>query len=101
MTFKVTGKELGIQDCDFKASGDTAGDVARQVVNHLRDEHDLDMPDADTILEGNATDAPLDEADPGVALVVERMSSALNILPPEETEMTQPFVVPKFSTSTQ
>ena len=44
MTFKVTGKELGIQDCDFKASGDTAGDVACQVVNHLRDDMILDMP---------------------------------------------------------
>jgi len=98
MKFKITSKELGIQDCDFVATGDTAGDVVEQVVNHLRDEHDIDMPDAEVILQGEVVENPLSESDPAVELVVERLTSALNIVTPQETEKEQPHI-PRVSTA--
>ena len=100
MTFKITGEELGIHDCDFHASGETAGDVVRQVVDHLRDEHNVGMPDAEVILEGRTTEQPLAEADPGVVLVAERLISALNIVPSETNEIAPP-PIPYMTNSTQ
>jgi predicted small metal-binding protein len=84
--------ELGIKDCDFVAGGETAGDVVRDVVEHLRAEHDLDMPDADTILAGELKEDPLELVDPSVRLVVERLTEALNIVPVEEPEIPKPSI---------
>jgi predicted small metal-binding protein len=90
MMKKIECSELGIQDCDFTASGETAGDVVEQVVQHLRDEHDIDMPDADVILEGKVKEDPLASVEPDVALVIQRLTEALNIMPPEEPDMPEP-----------
>ena len=101
MKMSITGKELGINDCDFEASGDTAGDVVSQVVDHLREVHDLDMPDVETILEGQSSDEFLSDADPGIALVVERLTSKLNIVRQDEDDV-RPMPIPhKVTTSIQ
>jgi predicted small metal-binding protein len=58
MAKEISCDELGIVGCDFIARGETAGDVVEQVVQHLHSEHDIDLPDADAILEGRVGDNP-------------------------------------------
>ena len=86
MTWKIEGSELGIEDCDFTVSGDKVDEILRQMVDHLRDEHGIDMPDVDVILEGKAGDYVLGKPDPDVALIVQRLIEALDIEPLPETE---------------
>lgn len=77
MSYEIQGEEdLGIADCDFVAHGETPADVVEQVVEHLQDEHDIDMPDLDAILENEVEAALLPES---VRLVVARLQEALNI----------------------
>ena len=90
MTKRIECSELGIEDCDFAASGETAGDVVREVVAHLRAEHSMDMPDADVILDGEVKEDPLELVDPAVELVVARLTEALNIVPVEEPGIPEP-----------
>jgi predicted small metal-binding protein len=92
VTKRIQCIELGIKDCDFVASGETAGDVVREVVEHLRAEHDLDMPDADLIMAGEVKEDPFGIVDPGVTLVVERLTKALDIVPVERPESPKPSV---------
>lgn len=89
---KVGCSELGIQDCDFVAKGETAGDVVKEAVEHLRAEHDIDMPDADVILAGKVSQDPLEMVDPAVALIAQRLTEALNIVPAEGAEAPKPTV---------
>jgi predicted small metal-binding protein len=86
MTKRIKCSELGVKDCDFTVSGETAGEVVGKVVEHLRAEHDIDMPDADVILAGGVRDDPLEKLDPATALVIDRLKEALNIVPPESPE---------------
>jgi len=78
---KLTCRELGVTDCDYTATGKTAGDVVHEIVKHLRAEHDMNMPDADVILAGKANQGTLKMLDPSVSLVIERLTSALNLIP--------------------
>ena len=89
---KIRGSDLGIEDCDFVATGESAGDVVDEVVEHLRAEHDLDLPDADVILAGKLSRDPLEIVDPAVALVVERLTEALDIVPAEEGKLPEPSI---------
>lgn len=82
MTKQITASELGIQDCDFTARGETASDVVGQVVEHLRAEHGIDMPDAEIIMSGDLSKSILPPIDPGVQMIVDRMKETLNIVPP-------------------
>jgi hypothetical protein len=66
--------------------------VVREVVEHLRAEHDIDMPDADMILAGEVKGDPLEIVDPAVNLVVERLTEALNIVPVEGPEAPKPTI---------
>lgn len=90
MTRKIECRELGIKDCDFVAKGETAGDIVREVVEHLRAEHDIDMPDADVILAGEVDQDPFKMVDRATALVVQRLVEALNIAPSEGPAMPKP-----------
>jgi predicted small metal-binding protein len=92
MTKTTKCSELGVKDCDAVISGETAGDVVAEVVDHLRAEHDIDMPDADIILKGKVTEDPLDVVDPAVALVVERLTEALNLSPLERPTVPGPSI---------
>jgi len=92
MTKRIKCSELGVKDCDAVVSGETAGDVVAEVVNHLRAEHDIDMPDADVILKGEVTEDPLDVVDPAVALIVERLTEALSLSPLERPTVPRPSI---------
>jgi len=79
---RIHCSELGIADCDWVASGETPGDLVRDVVAHLGDDHGVDMPDAETILEGNYIEDPvMGDKDEGAAIIVRRLREALNIEP--------------------
>jgi len=90
----ISSRELGIRNCDLVISGDRAGDIVARMVDHLRSEHDMDLPDADVIMRGKISEKPLAEADPGAVLAAKRMIDVLEIVPPEETvemkEIEQP-----------
>lgn len=90
MTKKITGSELGIQDCDFTARGETAIDVASQVVEHLRAEHGIDLPDAEVIMSGDLSTSIMPSADPAVHLIVDRLKETLNIVPPQSSTEARP-----------
>lgn len=86
---KIKCSELGIRDCDFVARGETAGQIVKEVVEHLRTEHDIDMPDTDVILAGEVAEEPLKVVDEDVSLILERLTTALNIVPPEEPNVSK------------
>jgi predicted small metal-binding protein len=89
LSMEIKCSELGVKDCDFTARGETAGEVVRQVIEHLETAHGLDMPDADLILAGDDLKQPLSETKPEVELIVERLREALNIIPSEGPQMSQ------------
>lgn len=90
--FEVSGEELGVVDCDFIARGETPGDVLKEMVDHLKTTHNMDMPDADEILK-NPDDPGQSvlilpelwvnahpKMDEPVRLVTERLVNKLNLL---------------------
>lgn len=77
---RIHCSELGVADCDWVASGETPGEVLDQAVAHLRDEHGLDMPDPETILEGDYVENPvLEDADEGIVVMIRRLRETLGI----------------------
>lgn len=86
---EVKLSELGIEGCNFTAKGETAGDVVKIAVEHLRSDHDMDMPDAKTILTGELTKDPLEPVDPAITLIVERLLNSLDIVPPEGSGLSE------------
>jgi predicted small metal-binding protein len=89
---KIKCSELGIRDCDFVAKGESPGEIVKEVVEHLRAEHDIDMPDTDTILAGEVGEEFTEVIGEEVTLIVERLTTALNIVPPEESEPPEPSI---------
>jgi predicted small metal-binding protein len=97
--FVVSGSDLGVAGCDEVFRGPTAGDVVTQVVEHLRSEHKIDMPDPDLILErdlegGSTPNIVRDVAravagrpiDDEAAIIVRRLRDRLNIGVREDDE---------------
>jgi predicted small metal-binding protein len=70
-------EDLRIEGCDFAARGETPGEAAEEMVEHLRETHDLDMPDAEAIMEGKIDEARM--MDEETETVVERLREALGI----------------------
>jgi predicted small metal-binding protein len=91
MMKRIESSDLGIQNCNFSASGETAGEIVKEVVEHLRDEHDIDMPDVADILEGKVSE-DLKHNNPSAYLVVERLIETLNILPSEGPGKPSPSI---------
>lgn len=79
MTFKIKGSDLGVKNCDFVAAGETPQDVVEQMVTHLREEHDIRMPDEDVILTGGEGEWEAQEEDAGAAVIVKRLREALEL----------------------
>jgi len=92
MTKELGCSELGVKDCDFVASGETVSDVVEEMVGHLREEHDIEMPDAKTILKGDVTDESPEMADEATELIVNRMIEKLEITPPDTPEPPEPSI---------
>ena len=89
---KIKCSELGVRDCDFVAKGESPGEIVKEVVEHLRAEHDIDMPDTDTILAGEVGEEFTEVIGEEVTLIVERLTTALNVVPPEESEPPEPSI---------
>ena len=89
--FKVSGEELGLIDCTYVASGEIPGDVLKDMIEHLKTTHKLDMPDAEEILKNpeNPGDAVLifpklwletnSQMDEPVRLITERLVNKLKL----------------------
>jgi predicted small metal-binding protein len=92
MAKEIHCDELGIAGCDFVARGETAGDVVKQVVEHLRSEHEIEMPDADDILESRVRDDPVMADNKKVWLVIEKLRESLDIEPMEAPDEPKPAV---------
>lgn len=93
MAIELRGKDLGVADCDWAALGETPVDVVQQMVAHLRQEHQIEMPSAEAILEGKATEEPmLEGTDETVRLIVERLHAELDMPSPEPRSESQPAV---------
>ncbi len=92
MSKKIKCKELGFQGCDFIAEGMTSGDVVKEIVEHLKNEHDINMPDADVILKGRMSDNPFTPVDKATELVIERLTEKLNINMPDGSEPPTPLI---------
>jgi len=83
MAMQVTcDEDLRIAGCDLVVEGEAPGDVAERVVRHLREEHDIDMPDAESIVAGDFDEEVLDKE---VRTVTRRLREAL-ALPEGEDE---------------
>jgi len=48
---EVSCENLGVVDCEFVAQGEDKKEVVTEMVSHLEEEHGLDLPDPDVILE--------------------------------------------------
>lgn len=101
MAYQIAMSELGIAGDDTIIRGATPADVVEDVVEHLRTQHDLDMPDAREILSDPASvrwvppnvepgmprtrgAVPVDPTDsgaenPGVQLVITRLREKLRL----------------------
>jgi len=91
MAKKLDGKQLGVEGCDLVAEG-TAGEVVRQFVDHLRDKHGIDMPDADRILQDEVSEEDVAEGriSRGAWIVTERLQDKLEIVPKGSSEPWPP-----------
>lgn len=81
MAKRIGCSDLGIENCDFTAGGETPEDVMEEMTDHLRRKHDIDLPDTDVILAGDMTDDPLGSVGPEVALTIRRLREVLDIDP--------------------
>jgi predicted small metal-binding protein len=69
-------EDLRIADCHLEVEGDTPEEIVSEVVEHLREEHGMDLPDADAITKGQVDKTEVDEK---IWTVVKRMQDALEI----------------------
>ncbi|MFQ5796777.1 MAG: DUF1059 domain-containing protein [Candidatus Bipolaricaulia bacterium] len=91
MAQEVRCEELGIVGCDFVACAKIPGEVVEKVVEHLQEEHDMDMPDTNAILKGTVEDT---ETERKVRLVVERLREAMNLSEVGMSDVESPTVMP-------
>jgi predicted small metal-binding protein len=75
---KVRGNEdLRVADCEFVVHGEVPGEIVAEVVEHLREAHDIEMPDAEAILEGKVDEAM--DLDEETRKIVQRLREALEL----------------------
>ena len=75
MTMEVRcDEDLRVKGCDLVFEGEAAGEVAEKVVEHLREEHDMHLPDAETIMAGDIDEELLDKE---VRTLTRRLREAL------------------------
>ena len=100
MIYELSIADLGVANDSTVITGDSPGDVVEKVVDHLRSEHDIDMPDADEIMgsftgaagllgvpgggfnSGQGAIAPVgggDDTDTDAQLVVQRLRELLHL----------------------
>jgi len=92
--YEISCASLGIVGCQQKFHGETAGEVIDKVSDHLRAEHDIDLPDRDVILRGSedlGAEAIVDRFmtmgyTKRAVLVMRRLRELLNVRAPNEDE---------------
>jgi predicted small metal-binding protein len=93
MAYQVSCSDLGIAGCSFSAAGETPGDIVREIVDHVRAQHAIDMPDADVILKGEIQEEEYYEGvDPGARLIVKRLAELLGTRPVDGPDSAAPAV---------
>jgi predicted small metal-binding protein len=89
---EIRGGDLGIVNCDYVARGEDAKAVVKDLVAHLKEVHDINMPNPKIILDPDREQGLLykivkafsGRRDRGAELIVHRLRTALDI----ETEGT-------------
>lgn len=85
---ELSGEDLGVAGCDFVARGEAAGEVVELMVEHLQDEHGIDMPEPTVILDTYADEASLfaklaevfgGDTDKQTELLVQRIREELHL----------------------
>jgi hypothetical protein len=56
-TYELNMVDLGVANDSTVISGESPGELVEKVVDHLRSEHNIDMPDAEVIM-GDSTGTP-------------------------------------------
>ncbi len=89
---RLTGEDINVNGCSYTAEADTPGDVLRLMVEHLNAEHDMRLPDADTLLAWEEDD---DRLDRGARIALERIRARLGLTKKGLDEvLTDPIEVP-------
>ena len=78
---QIPCEELGVYECDYVARAKTPAEAAKQIVEHLRSEHGLHLPDVDEILGGRSLVDRLSGGRLGKdeALVMQRLRERLHV----------------------
>lgn len=92
LTKEIACNKLGVENCDYVAEGETAGDVVTDMVKHLRARHGIEMPDGEVIVSGEMRESILDEVDPEVKLIVKRLQEQLDVIRGQDFEASDETV---------
>lgn len=92
--YEVSCEELGIVGCTRAFRGETAGEVVDKVREHLRSEHDIDVPESEVVLRSSDSldlDVMLDQFlnmgySKRTVLVMRRLRELLNVETPRTDE---------------
>lgn len=92
--YEISCDSLGVVGCNRRFRGQTAGEIVDKVSDHLRSEHDIDLPDREVILrttENLDAQAAVDRFmgmgySKRAVLVMRRLRELLNVETPTEDE---------------
>jgi predicted small metal-binding protein len=76
--------ELGVADCDYVARGETTGDVLEDMSEHLKTEHDIELPETEEIVKGLVDE---DDLDSEARIIVDRLQERLAIAEGEDRDV--------------
>jgi predicted small metal-binding protein len=79
-------RDLEIKNCDFVVRGETPAELIRKAAYHLRKEHGISLPDAESIVDGR----DIGKLGQPARMVAERLREALNIQSGDEAFARQP-----------
>ena len=74
---KVGCADLGVADCDFIARGEAPREIVDPMVRHLEEEHGMDMPNPEVIL----------DTYPDQDNFIQSLAQALTTKPDKETQL--------------
>ena len=91
---EISCESLGVVGCHRQFHGETAGEVVDKVSDHLRSEHDIDLPEREVILRSSESldaQAMVDRFmgmgySKKALLVMRRLRELLNVRAPREDE---------------
>lgn len=81
MAVEIKCTQLGVADCGYVARGETTGDALEDMIEHLDEEHDVELPEPDAIIENRVDEDLLDGE---ARVIVGRLQDQLNVADSEE-----------------